>query len=146
MIDATNSISTSRTPGMAEAGAAQLRTAPAAPQQAPTRQAENTQGVEVQISSAAREAAARDPIQSSTDVVSDAEAQRPGTTTSAVLQQQSASSDAAGASSDPAAASAARGAESNAPSNSANRQAIELFMRNNGTGNDAPSSPLRASA
>lgn len=147
MIDATNSIASSRTPSMTEAGAAQLRATPPAPQQAPTRQAENVQGVEVQISTAAREAAARDPVSAATDAVGDANAQRPGTTTSASLQQQVADGTASSnTSADPAAANAARGTEQNAPTNNTSRQAIQLFTQNNGTGNDAPSSPLRASA
>lgn len=147
MIDASNNLSSSRALNTAENNVAQLRATPPAPQQAPARQAENVQGVQVQISTAAREAAARDPVQATTDTVTNADARGPVATQAAAQQQQAPSS--AAASSDPAAANAARGAASadtNVPASSGSRQAMQLFMQNNGTGNEAPSSPLRASA
>lgn len=146
MIDASNSIASSRTPNAAEPGLAQLRASPPAPQQAPARQVENTAGVEVQISTAAREAAARDPVPSTADPVGNANAQEPGVRAANAPQPQATDAEAANASPDPAAANAARGTESNEPTSSSSRQAIQLFMQNNGTGNEAPSSPLRASA
>lgn len=146
MIDASNNIASSRTPNVAESSLAQLRASPPASQQPPSRQAESTAGVEVQISTAAREAAARDPVPSTMDPVGNANAQEPGVQAANAPQPRATDAEAANASPDPAAANAARGTASNEPSNSSSRQAIQLFMQNNGTGNEAPSSPLRASA